>query len=130
METIYLYRTQKFNTCTRGLLVNPNTGSVFYTMEQPWRDNKPNISCIPVGKYICKWHKSPKYGWVYLVTDVPGRSFILFHPGNVVGHTKGCILIGSRFGYLGNAPAVLSSRTATRKFFELMNKQDFVLEVL
>jgi hypothetical protein len=130
MKTIYLTRIQMYETCTRGLLVDADSGEVFYTLERPWLDNASNISCIPKGTYTCKWHLSPTFGWVYLVTDVPDRSFILFHSGNVVRHTKGCILIGSRFGRLGNDPAVLSSKPATRKFFDLLDKQDFTLKVL
>lgn len=130
METIRLFRTQSFSTCTRGLLVLPKHGKVFYSMEPPWKNNEPNISCIPVGKYKCVWHKSPKYGWVYLITSTPDRSNILIHPGNLPRHTKGCILLGNRFGVLGNDLAVLSSVTTVRNFFELMDKQDFILEIM
>lgn len=127
MKIVNLYRVQTFKSCTRGILTVD--GLAFFTLELPWKDNRPNISRIPIGKYICKWHKSPKYGWVYQVMDVYNRSFILIHSGNIARHTKGCILIGSRFGKLGKSPAVLSSKTAVRKFQELMNKQDFILEV-
>lgn len=128
MKTVRLLRIQTFNTCTRGLLLTPDS-QVFFTMELPWKDNKSNISCIPAGTYTCKWHRSPKYGWCYQVMDVPKRSFILFHSGNLPKHTKGCILLGSRFGKLGKSPAVLSSKPAVRRFFESMKKQDFILEV-
>lgn len=108
-----------------------------FCMEPPWRNNQPNISCIPVGQYRCVWHKSPKYGWVYLVTNVPGRGFILIHPGNLGGntlkgfktHTKGCLLLGQRFGWLGRQQAVLVSRPTVRRFFRLLDKQDFTLTI-
>lgn len=130
MKNVTLYRTQNYSTCTRGLLILPEEGMVFYTMEPPWKDNRSNISCIPKGEYICKWHYSPRYKWCYQVNDVQNRSFILFHAGNIPRHTKGCILIGSRFGKLGGIPAVLSSKPAVRKFFDIMDKQDFILKVI
>ena len=99
------------------------------TMEPPWADNRPNVSCIPPGEYPCHWHKSPRYGWVYAVLEVPGRSHILIHPGNIVTHTKGCILPGRRVGAIGGMPAVLVSRAATRSLFDAAMREPFTLEV-
>ena len=99
------------------------------TMEPPWANNKPNVSCIPPGEYECVWHKSPRYGWVYAVLGVEGRSHILIHPGNIVTHTKGCILPGKKVGDLGGLPAVLNSRAAVRRLFDYLDRQPFTLEV-
>src|SRR3990167_3173439 len=74
---------------------------IAYSMELPDRANRPNVSRIPSGMYRCTWHRSPRFGWVYLVRDVPGRSLILIHPGNFAGdvrqgfitHSHGCILL-------------------------------------
>lgn len=99
------------------------------TMEPPWANNEPNVSCIEPGEYECVWHKSPRYMWVYALLGVPGRSHILIHPGNIVTHTKGCILPGQRVGVLGGLPAVLASRHATRRLFALLDRRPFTLEV-
>lgn len=99
------------------------------TMEPPWLDNRPNVSCIPPGEYPCHWHKSPRYGWGYAVLEVPGRSHILIHAGNIVTHTKGCVLPGSRFGELGGLPAVLVSRATTRRLSDALERKPFTLEV-
>ncbi len=99
------------------------------TMEPPWANNKPNVSCIPPGEYQAHWHKSPRYGWVYALLGVPGRSHILIHPGNIVTHTKGCILPGARVGELGGLPAVLVSRATTRRLFDALDRRPFTLEV-
>lgn len=99
------------------------------TMEPPWRDNVANESCIPRGEYLCVWHKSPRYGWVYAVTGVPDRTHILIHPGNIAQHTLGCILPGRRFGELSGQPAVLVSRGATRDLVGHFDRQPFTLEV-
>ena len=109
-----------------------------YSIELPDRGNRPNISCIPAGEYRCVWHRSPRFGWCYLVTGVDGRSFILFHPANVAGDRSlgfrsdlhGCIGLGLRRGLLWGQCAVLASRLAIGKFFRLMNKQPFRLVIV
>ena len=57
-------------------------GEVFYVAERPWRGNKKNISCVPIGEYICKKYQSRKFGETYQLSSVPGRTYILFHVGN------------------------------------------------
>jgi hypothetical protein len=59
---------------------------------------------------------SPTFGPTFEVADVPGRTAILFHRGNVVRDTRGCILLGRRFGRLGAERAVLDSRAAFDEF--------------
>jgi len=71
---------------------------------------------------------SKKFGRVVRLSDVPGRSDILIHSGNLAGdvikgfntHSAGCILLGEGRGYLGEQKAVLSSRTAVRKAMDLI----------
>lgn len=67
------------------------------TVERPWHDNHADISSIPAGTYLCKRVHSPRFGHTFEVTNVPGRENILFHKGNSVLDTKGCILIGESF---------------------------------
>lgn len=142
MELITLTRIESDDQGTRGVMVDEDGVRIGYTMEPPERNNARNISCIPPGEYVCTWHRSPKYGEVYLVTGVEGRAHILTHPGNVGGdvslgyrtHTNGCILIGSRLARIKIAEqwqrAVLASRVAVRLFFERMAMRDFVLRVV
>lgn len=113
---------------TFGVLIAP--GFRCRTLEPPWRDNRPNISCIPAGEYECAWHYSRKFGWCYIINKVPGRSHILIHPGNLGGdrskglrtHTYGCILPGKYDGRLGKQKAVLCSRFTVSEFNRLMAK--------
>lgn len=107
------------------------------TIELPWKDNEPNISCIPQGEYVCKLRYSKKFGWTYHVKDVPGRSWILLHSGNVAGdksiglktHSYGCILTGKYFGKLWNQDAVLLSRVTLRQFMDYHKKESFKLVI-
>jgi len=121
---------------TIGILSHGNQ-HLGYTLEPPWQDNKVNISCIPTGRYHCTRVDSPKFGKTYGVHNVPGRSHILFHAGNIAGdtarglnaHSHGCILLGRRFGRIKGQKAVLESRLALNEFDAHMNKQDFELIV-
>ena len=111
MQTAILIRNG-YGDCTLGTLYAGDLK--LQTMEPPWRDNTRNESCIPVGYYKVCQHVSPRFGRCFIVLNVEHRSHILFHSGNVVRHTKGCILPGLRKGYLKGQRAVLSSRTAMR----------------
>ncbi len=67
---------------------------------------------------MCRRVESPRFGYTYEVTAVPGRSHILLHPGNVVGDTQGCILLGRHFGLLRGDRAVLNSGQTFAGFME------------
>ncbi len=136
MLDVNLVRFEESVHGTRGKLY---IGEEFfcYSMEPPWQDNLPNLSCIPEGSYECNWHQSPRYGWVYLVTDVSERAHILIHSGNYGGdteqdfktHTKGCILLGRRLGILSEQRVVLVSRPTVRRFNDFMCGNCFLLNI-
>lgn len=63
-----------------------------HTMEPPSKGEHP---CIPAGKYDVEMYPSAKFrGMRPIVLNVPGRSGILIHEGNLPHQTKGCILVG------------------------------------
>ncbi|MGN6165772.1 MAG: DUF5675 family protein [Flavisolibacter sp.] len=63
-----------------------------YTIELPWKDNHPCISCIPEGRYAVERRWSPKFGYHLWIRGVPGRSLILMHPANdALQELEGCI---------------------------------------
>tara|TARA_R110000851_G_scaffold153728_3_gene295776 strand:- start:178 stop:660 length:483 start_codon:yes stop_codon:yes gene_type:complete len=68
------------------------------TLENPWKDNQRNISCIPEGEYKVRLRlarESATRDYLHLlVQDVPDRDWILFHRGNSAKDTSGCILVG------------------------------------
>ena len=69
------------------------------TLENPYLDNKRNISCIPVGQYKVRLRlarESATRDYLHLlVQDVPNRDWILVHIGNYPSQTQGCILVGN-----------------------------------
>jgi len=119
MRQLRLVRVTECNGATLGVLCLDDSPE-FVTLEDAWRDNERQISCIPQGRYKVKLHRSPRFGVVYRVEDVPQRSDILIHAGNTHKDTHGCILLGMQFGKLGSNSAILASRSALVQFMEKM----------
>ena len=99
------------------------------TLERPWLGNQRNISCIPSGSYRMKKRPSPlisrltqeQYQEAWEIRLVPGRSDILFHPGNWIENSEGCVLVGMDYMVHDNKPGISSSRKA---FDEMMHRLD------
>ena len=62
------------------------------TIELPWKNNQPRVSCIPEGRYRLRRRHSPRFREHFEVIDVKDRKYILFHAGNDAGkELRGCI---------------------------------------
>ena len=130
---VHLYRSRRSDQGTEGFLIAGEF--TCFTLELPWKDNTPNISCIPKGEYEVGIRTSPRYGKIYHVREVENRSWILIHSGNFAGdeskgyktHVKGCILLGKYHGILENQRAVLCSRPTIRSFMDHLDLQSFHL---
>jgi hypothetical protein len=122
---------ERFATGDQGTQSNIRLDGVTWAgLELPWRDNRPDYSCIPSGAYKAALLFSPRFGRpLYHLLAVPGRSQILIHVGNWAGDVtkgyhsdvEGCILVGHAHGHLSVAGitgqiAVLSSSTAVSEF--------------
>jgi hypothetical protein len=94
-----------------------------YVLEPSDRENERNISSIPTGQYTCKPYASTNHGSTWMVTDVYRRSGIIFHPGNHVGNTQGCFLLGSSVGKLRNNRAVLNSGATFETLKAMMSRE-------
>lgn len=129
---VTLTRIRTFKTSTSGILYiqTRNLRWSCRTLELPWRDNQPQISCIPKGTYTCRRILSPTFGETYQVCDVPGRSGILFHAGNTAKDTHGCILLGAGYEITGDYYYIESSRAAMKSFRQMLSGIDeFQLEI-
>lgn len=126
-----LTRIAEVKRCTLGFLADESLTHRFSSLEPPWRENKRDISCIPAGAYPCTRYKSKQFGETFLVKGVTGRDGILFHSGNVVSDTKGCICLGMNFEPWDGRWAITKSKDAMRQFMEsLKGKDDFMLEIV
>jgi len=76
--------------------------NTFTTLELPNLANAKRISCIPKGDYNIEKRHSEKFGYHFLVNNVPNRDFILIHQGNYYTQTKGCILLGLEHAYINS----------------------------
>jgi len=116
--------------CTLGTLFI-NEKEFCKTLELPYKANQKSISCIPEGFYYCKRITSPRFGDAFHIIDVPERSHILFHEGNTVRATRGCILVGSKFGTIRDMKAVLNSVKTNNKMLDYFDKgSSFTLDIL
>jgi len=93
-----------------------------YTVERPWRNNQEDVSCIPCGKYIIEKSFYNHGGYeAYEILDVPNRTEIKIHIGNVMTNVKGCIAVGDGLGCLMDYWSVINSR---KTFIKFMNAMD------
>jgi hypothetical protein len=128
---VKLIRVARNSEATYGVLIQGSTPFAV-TLEEPWLENEPNVSCIPKGTYQCKRITSQRFGETFEIVNVPGRSHILFHAGNGPEDTQGCILVGRRFNNNITArPSILESRFGFGDFMDVTRLcLEFPLEVI
>lgn len=118
-----LLRFEQTSEYTLGLLLGEGARPLM-TLEPPWLINAQGASCIPARDYDCVRHYSPKFGETFWLTNVPNRQEIIFHSGNIVQHTRGCILLGLYTMRGVDTLAIHKSRIAMGEFLKLMKGQD------
>lgn len=101
------------------------------TVERSWLNNRKNESCIPDGEYLCKRVQSPRFGNTFEVMNVPNRTEILFHKGNIMDDSHGCIIVGEQYEYLRGKVAILASGEAMKEFLNrTINVQEFLFSIV
>ncbi|MFH1982252.1 MAG: DUF5675 family protein [Pseudomonadota bacterium] len=140
--TVPLLRLTSFDHGTPGRVITPG-GFSCRSLELPWRGNAPDVSCIEPGTHLCLPYSSKKFGQVYHLQDVHGRTWILTHAGNFAGDralgwktdSAGCILFGNTWASVKlpdnrRQLAVLLSKVTMTRFIAAMNYQPFYLKVV
>jgi hypothetical protein len=116
---IQIWRHEQTDAATLGVLLI-NGRMIGFSLELPWRGNRRFVSCIPPGVYAVRlreaWRRSRDHGPTYEIMNVPGRSGILFHPGNTIDDVEGCIAPGLAVGMVGDKRGVLHSASAFQRF--------------
>jgi len=74
---------------TAGEMILPD-GEMLFSLELPWLNNRPYVSCIPDGEYFFMRDTHGRHTY-FRVLNVPGRSAIEFHPANNTSQLQGCI---------------------------------------
>ena len=111
---------------TQGVLLKDGIAFAV-TLERPWKDNEPSVSCIPASTYDCKRYSSEMYPNTFEITGVPGRTKILFHKGNEIPDTIGCVLVGEKYVDLGIGESGLGFDEFMKKFAKV---DSFTLSIL
>lgn len=140
MLNVTLERQESTDQGTFGVL--SFEGREMRSLELPWRGNQRQLSCIPEGVYVCALIRSPKFGRIYGVLDVPGRSNVLVHSANFAGDVHlgwdtqlhGCIAPHRRRGFLSNTRgkpqrAGLLSRPALSELMAWADGRNFQMEI-
>jgi len=138
-KSIVLKRKASSATYMKGLLTFYEKGNnVFqcYTIERPWKDNKPYVSCIPpapgdIEYYIAEVLKdSPSFNYPHLwIKDVPGRTWIKVHVANRPSELHGCIAPGLDLGR-GSVGRSRDAMNELMSFFEVGERFPFRIEYL
>ncbi len=143
MKSVIITRIPQSNQ-TLGKWVSYQNGKIIFacdTIELPYLNNKPQISCIPKGVYDVVYRESKKYPRHYHVLNVPNRDLILVHQANFVGSLNpktrkadllGCIGVGNGYGDINGDGIVelLKSTPTLNKLLEVMGKEPFTLTIV
>jgi hypothetical protein len=106
-----LYRQSESAISTMGELFVDGKHNC-WTLERP-----PGPIRIPAGHYPITLYPSPHFGRIMpLLNDIPERSSIEIHWGNVPGASEGCILIGKQKG----EDTIFFTRAAFDELFPLI----------
>lgn len=110
---------------TMGVLMRGNT-PLCLTLERSWQNNQQGISCIPPsGDYQVGPHNTPEKPNCWEIMNVQGRTGVLFHAGNSIIDTEGCILVGFQFA----GTSITHSQDALL-YLRTTLPQNFTLEVI
>ena len=127
MSSLTLKRIVMNKDITLGIL-SEGGYHICFTIENPWLNNERIISCIPSGIYTVRRKDSPKFGSNMLTIDnVKDRDHCLFHSGNRVEDTQGCILPNDSFSF--GSMSGYGSKTAMSLISDLY-PLGFELEIL
>lgn len=128
MKILTLKRLDENVSGTFGYLFGDNF--MCTTLERTWENNQREISRIPEGEYTCSRIISPKFGETFEVTQVPNRTNILFHRGNLFENSRGCILVGTGYGKINNQWGITDSGAGFSNFYKyLMGENEFKLVI-
>lgn len=128
MKNAVLTRLESSDQGTFGIL---SLGEYsWHTVERPWLDNAPNVSCIPTGTYKVRMTWSNRFKrQMYLLSGIPGRSGVRIHPANLAKQLNGCIALGLQSGRIDGIKAVLLSKPAVRQLEQILKGQPFQVEI-
>lgn len=131
--TVQIYRLWQDNKQTSGIcnIFDANLFPLFtaLSLERGWRDNKPNVSCLPMGNYplILEYSNAFKTD-LWEIKDTEPRSECKFHSAAYWYHLEGCIALGRKHKKINNDNYydVTDSRNTMKDFHSVLSQFDKV----
>jgi hypothetical protein len=136
MEEVRLIRLSTGDEGTFGKI--QAKGKTWISGELPWRENAPETSCIPPGRYKGEWTWSPRLKRkLYTIFPVSHRAGIRIHSANLMGdrnrgfvsQLRGCIAVGKKLGVMDGQRCILLSVVALRELESVLDYKPFMLTV-
>ena len=101
-----------------------------YTLEHAFvfGDEAPSPA-VHAGSYLCVRgdhtlpHKKDPFE-TFMLTEVPGHTGILIHPGNYQDDSSGCILVGDSIIMSGRGQMITNSTATWLKLLEILKDTD------
>jgi hypothetical protein len=109
MKIYYLHRQLPSFDATFGEFFDDANTHLCFTVERPWLNNKPLVSCIPVGRYRCIPHNSKDHPNTWEITNVQNRTNVLIHNANFAHQLLGCVGVGKKIDLINGIKGVTQS---------------------
>jgi len=157
---VFLVRISHESNAELGVLsfTKPNGFSwACKTLELPDKNNAPRISCIPKGRYLCEYTRSPLFSknaldrWLkanpskteldapdeaknvftYEIKNVVNRGGIRIHSANYTSQLLGCVALGDLHKDINadGTTDILHSGATCKAFEDLMERKPFYINI-
>ena len=113
----------------RNIRLHTGMGLVSHVFNEDSLGRLPGTAAIGHNRYSTMGSSRPTNAQP-IVVEGADEKIALAHNGNIVNHSRGCLIIGKRRGTLAGKPAVFNSRTALRSFVDLMEHESFMLNII
>lgn len=129
MERLILLRVYLTDRTLGSIYRNGET--IAKTLELPWVQNRRGISCVPESIYrvLRQPPKESRPYWYFRLPNVPNRTGILIHRGTEPTHSKGCILVASRFRNINTSQPSLEESGKKLQWMIDNLPEEFELEI-
>lgn len=133
MINLRLQRLALHDDCTLGALSIGNT-PWFFTVERPWLNNAPYVSCIPADMYPWKWVDTGtagnRNGRGIGILDVPDRDLIRVHVANYASQVQGCVGVGLQRHDFAQGRGVGASGPALDRLMDMLEGEHGMITIL
>lgn len=99
-------------------------GPTLFTIERPWQNNEPYVSCVPPGVYPLEWDTTGRIKNTVRLRDTEPRTQINIHAANRAEELHGCIAPGLNWQVNGQEASVTHSKKAMGVLLEILTPDE------